>query len=221
MIDAHGAGRGAAETALRVDFKSMFVVGETLIASYIVMSEPVWEAPDAINHVDGPTKIIGRCTAGAGGGNDGAAVQRVHGRAARQAERRRRDARLYRDKFVIHLPPDMLLAGSGGSLAVPLDFHFDHAQRCEVAEAELRELGRAVQQVAEAEGLELGGSDDPRPKLQQLARVRGTLKEDSSRRTVQRLLREWASRPRQRLRSRARSTSFWWRGGTCSSRRSV
>ena len=124
-MEEHWHAECEAEIALRVDFKSMFVFGETLIASYIVMSEPVWEAPGAVNHGDGPTKFIG---------------------SVRQAQEAGTWRRLYMDvlleklsavdemlgfydKSVIHLPPDMLLAGSGGSLAVPLDFHVDHAQR--------------------------------------------------------------------------------------------
>jgi len=58
-MEEHWHAECEAEIALRVDFKSMFVFGETLIASYIVMSEPVWEAPGAVNHGDGPTKFIG------------------------------------------------------------------------------------------------------------------------------------------------------------------
>lgn len=57
-LEEHWHAAREAETALRVDFKSMFVFGETLIASYIVMSEQVWEAPDAVNHNDGPTRFI-------------------------------------------------------------------------------------------------------------------------------------------------------------------
>jgi hypothetical protein len=182
-----------AEIALRVDFKSMFVFGETLIASYILMSQPVWAAPDEVDHANGPTRFI-------------ASVRKAHeaGKVASPFSEyvdvlldKLKDVDemlgFYRDKFVIHLPPDMLLAGSGGSLAVPLDFYFDHAQRRQIAEAELRELGRTVQQLAEAEGLDLGGGegDDPRPKLQQLGRVRERLKKESSKRTVQRLLGEW------------------------------
>jgi hypothetical protein len=151
----------------------------------------VWEAPAAVNHGDGPTRFIS---------------------SVRRAQETRRVAPpfsvymdvlldklsgvdellgFYRDKFVIHLPPDMLLAGGGGSLAVPLDFHFDHARRRDVAEAELRELDRAVQEIVEAEGLDLGGDDgDPRPKLQKLAKVRDRLQNESSL-AVQRLLRDW------------------------------
>jgi hypothetical protein len=190
-LEEHWHAEREAEIALRVDFKSLFVFGETLIASYIVMSEPVWEAPAAVNHGDGPTRFIS---------------------SVRRAQETRRVAPpfseymdvlldklsgvdellgFYRDKFVIHLPPDMLLAGGGGSLAVPLDFHFDHARRRDAAEAELRELDRAVQEIVEAEGLDLGGDDgDPRPKLQKLAKVRDRLQNESSL-AVQRLLRDW------------------------------
>ena len=57
-LEEHWRVESEAEIALRVDFKSMFVYGDTLVSSYIVMSEPVWEAPDGIIHGDGPTRFI-------------------------------------------------------------------------------------------------------------------------------------------------------------------
>ena len=178
-LEEHWRVESEAEIALRVDFKSMFVYGDTLVSSYIVMSEPVWEAPDGIIHGDGPTRFI-------------TAVQRAHEEGALAAPFSEYmdvllellvavDAMLgfYRDKFVIHLPPDMLLAGGGGSLGVPLDFHLEHAQRRELAEAELRALRKTVRQVEQAEGLDLGDDEpDPRPKLQRLGRILGRLEHE-------------------------------------------
>jgi hypothetical protein len=182
-----------AEIALRIDFKSMFVFGETLIASYIVMSQPVWEAPGEIDHANGPTRFIATVRKAREAGKVAAPFSEYMDVLLDKLSAVDEMLGFYRDKFVIHLPPDMLLTGSGGSLAVPLDFHFDHAERRQVVEAELRELRRTLQQVVEAEGLDFGGGqdDDPRPKLQRLAGTRELLKDESSRRTVQRLLREW------------------------------
>ena len=54
-------------------------------------------------------------------------------------------------------------------MSVPLDFHVRHAPRREIADAEIRQLRKAVRQVERAEGLDLGSDDpDPRPKLQAL-----------------------------------------------------
>jgi hypothetical protein len=48
-----------------------------------------------------------------------------------------------------------------------------------------------VQEIAEAEGLDLGGDEgDPRPKLQKLAKVRDRLQKESNL-AMQRLLRDW------------------------------
>ncbi|MBA3736654.1 MAG: hypothetical protein H0W90_15935 [Actinobacteria bacterium] len=192
-LEEHWHTERETEIALRVDFKSLFVFGETLIATYIVMSEPVWEAPSDVNHGDGPTKFITSVRRTQNAGKLPAPFSEYMDVLLDQLTSVDEMLGFYRDKFVIHLPPDMLLAGSGGSLGLPLDFHFDHAPRREVAEAELRELGRQVQQIAEAEGVDLGGGgdDDPRSKLQQLTRMRKRLKEESSKKTVQRLLRDW------------------------------
>jgi hypothetical protein len=188
-LEEHWRDEREAEIALRVDFKSLFVFGETLISSYIVMSEPVWEAPNEVDHGNGPTRFILSMRAAQKAGKLAAPFAEYMDVLREKLIAVDDMLGFYRDKFVIHLPPDMLLASSGGSLAVPLEFHFNHAHRREVAEAELRELERAVEAIAAAEGLELGG-DDARAKLRQLEGLRAPLKE-SSKNVVQQLLRDW------------------------------
>jgi hypothetical protein len=164
-LEEHWRVERDAEIALRVDFKSLFVFGDTLIASYITMSEPVWEAPDGINHHDGTTAFIRSVQRAQEGGALPAPFSEYMEVVLDKLVAVDRLLGFYRDKFVVHLPPDMLLAGGGGSLAVPLDFHLEHAQRREVAEAELRSLRRTVRQVEQAEGLDLG-ADEPEPAAQ-------------------------------------------------------
>jgi len=48
----------AAQTALWLDYKSLFVFADILVGGYVRVSEVVWEAPDAINH-DGLSKFLG------------------------------------------------------------------------------------------------------------------------------------------------------------------
>ncbi len=193
-MEKHWRSELEAEIALRVDFKSMFVFGETLIGSYIVMSEPVWEAPVEVIHGDGPTRFIKSVQRAQEAGTVAPPFSDYMDVLFEKLVAVDDMLGFYRDKFVIHLPPDMLLAGGGGSLAVPLDFHVDHAQRREVAEAELRALRRTVRQVEKAEGLDLGDDEhDPRPKLQKLGQMLERLKHKSSVVTVQRLLRDWGT----------------------------
>lgn len=189
-LEEHWHTEREAEIALRVDFKSLFVFGETLISSYLVMSEPVWEAPGEIEHGDGPTRFILSVRQAQNAGPLAAPFSEYMDGLLEKLASVDDMLGFYRDKFVIHLPPDMLLAGSGGSLGVPLEFHFDHARRREVAEAELRELERAVEAVADEEGLKLSG-DDPRAQLRQLADMRTRMKNESSKQALRRLLREW------------------------------
>jgi hypothetical protein len=118
-MEEHWHAEREAEIALRVDFKSMFVFGETLIASYIVMSEPVWEAPDAVNHADGPTKFIGSVRRAQEAGTVAPPFSEYMDVLLEKLSAVDEMLGFYRDKFVIHLPPDMLLAGSGGAVAVP------------------------------------------------------------------------------------------------------
>jgi hypothetical protein len=120
------------------------------------VSELVWDAPESINHRDGLSSFL-RPVAKAQNGDPLpapfaeymdvlydklVAIDNILG--------------FYRDKFITHLPQDMLVAGSGGAISVPLNFHMEHRHRREVTEAELRALRKAVRQVEQAEGLNLG-----------------------------------------------------------------
>lgn len=189
-LEEHWRAGLEAEIALRVDFKSLFVFGETLLSSYLVMSEPAWEAPSDVDHGNGPTRFILSVRKAQKAGQVAPPFSEYMDVLLEKLAAVDDMLGFYRDKFVIHLPPDMLLAGSGGSLGVPLEFHFDHARRREVAEAELRELERAVAAVAAEEDLELGG-DDARAQLRKLAAMRAALKKESSKKELRRLLREW------------------------------
>jgi hypothetical protein len=185
----------AAEIQLRVDYKSLFVFGDLLVAAYITMSEPIWEAPASVRQQDGTTAFI-------------TSVQKLraatHLPEVPQPFAGYMDVLLdplistdrllgfYRDKFIVHLGPDMFNVGGGGSMAIPLDFHVEHAPRKEVAEAELRRLRKALRQVEKAEGLDLGSDEpDPRPRLQAMANRIDELTQRSSVETVQNLLKEW------------------------------
>ena len=96
----------------------------------------------------------------------------------------------YRDTFITHLPCGIYLLGGGESLAMPLDFHFDHGRR-DVTERELRLLEKSLRQIEVAEGLDLHSSEDPRGALRDLARMSDGLTLDPSRRTLRNLLKEW------------------------------
>jgi hypothetical protein len=86
----------------------------------------------------------------------------------------------------------MFMAGSGGAIGVPLDFHMEHGHRREVTEAELPALRASVREVEQTEGFDLGSDEpDPRPKLQKLAMLLGRLKHEQSVKTVKSLLKEW------------------------------
>ncbi len=181
-----------AETALGLDYKSLFVFADILVAGYVRVSEVVWEAPETINHRDGLSAFLRSVAKTKDEGplpepfseymdalyDKLAALDNVLG--------------FYRDKFITHLPEDMFMAGSGDTIGVPLDFHMEHGRRREVAEAELRALRKAVRQVERAEGFDLGDDEhDPRPKLRKLAALLGQLKQDESVKTVKNLLKEW------------------------------
>jgi hypothetical protein len=98
---------------------------------------------------------------------------------------------LCRDKFITHLPPDMLIFGSGWSSSVPLDFHIDHARRREVSEAELRQLRDSVREIERDDALELGGDEpDPRPNFRRLVKRLDGLKAENAQ-VIKNLMRHW------------------------------
>ena len=74
----------------------------------------------------------------------------------------------YRDKFVVHLPADMSLTSSSFGITTPLDFEVSHARQEQVAEARLRALGKALDEIERSEDISLGSGDkDPQKKASQ------------------------------------------------------
>jgi hypothetical protein len=184
-----------AETQLRVDYKSLFVFGEITFRDYLVLSEVVWEAPAGIEHDQGPTRFLSSVA-----------------RATRETplDPRSRFGRLiqpllplmqavdnslgfYRDKFVIHVPADMLLSGGGGAIGTPLPFSMSYERRQEVEEAQLTRLAELVKQVEEEQGINLGAGDDPKPKLRKLSDMLDRLDDPETVKAVQSALKEWGA----------------------------
>ncbi len=191
-LDEAYARERAATTALWLDYKSLFVFADILVGGYVRVSEMIWEAPDSISHRDGVSRFL--VSVARTQTESGLSVPFAEYMDALYEKLVSIDNVLgfYRDKFITHLPTDMFMASSGGAIAVPLDFHMDHGHRREVTEAQLRALRKAVRQVEEAEGLELGSDEpDPRPKLRKLAALLGKLQHEQSVRTVKNLLKEW------------------------------
>jgi hypothetical protein len=191
-LDEAYARERSAETALWLDYKSLFVFADILVGGYVRVSEFAWEAPECINHRDGLSRFLGSVARARADGDlpepfcdymevlyeKLVAIDNVLG--------------FYRDKFITHLPSDMFMVSSGGAIAVPLSFHMDHGHRKEVTEAELRVLRKTVRQVEQAEGLDLGSDEpDPRPKVQKLAKLLGSLEHEQSVSTVKNLLKDW------------------------------
>ena len=58
--EAHRVER-AADTALWLDYRSLFVFGDLLLADFVGMSELVWEAPEDVDHLNGPTRFVASC----------------------------------------------------------------------------------------------------------------------------------------------------------------
>jgi hypothetical protein len=191
-LDQAYARERAAETALWLDYKSFFVFADILVGGYVRVSELVWEAPESINHRDGLSAFL-RSVAKARV-DDPLPAPFAEYMDALYDKLVAMDNVLgfYRDKFITHLPQDMFMAGSGGAISVPLNFHMEHGHRREVTEAELRALRKTVRQVEHGEGLDLGSDEhDPRPKLRKLAQLLGQLKNEQSVTTIKNLLKEW------------------------------
>jgi hypothetical protein len=182
-----------AETALWVDYKSLFVFGDILVASYVSFSEVIWEAPEGVNHHDGLSTFLRSVErARAAPGLSGAFADYMDILYNRLMELDDLVG-FYRDKFITHLPPDMSI-GAGMAISVPLDFHYEHGRRREVTEAELRNLRKTVRQVEKAEELDLGADEpDPRRKLRTLGTMLGRFKHAQSSATIRALLKEWGS----------------------------
>jgi hypothetical protein len=181
-----------ANTAVLLDYKSLFLFGDILVGDYVAMSEPVWEAPPELEHGDGLSAFL-RSVATAGGNGELPAPFSEY-MDVLQPLLVAVDDRVgfYRDRFITHVPPEMLTAGGGGSVGAPLGFHISHAPRREASEAELRRLRRTVRQVEQREGLDLGSDEpDPRPKLQKLGKSLDQLTHAENVTTVKNLLKQW------------------------------
>ena len=182
----------AAEKAVRLDYKSLFVFADILLGGYVHVSEGVWDGPEGINHRDGLSRFLATVTKMRA---DGDLPEPFGGYMAVLYDKLVALDNLlgfYRDKFITHLPPDLFMAGSGGAIAVPLEFHVEHGHRREVTEAELRTLRTTLRQVERSEGLDLGSDEpDPRPKLRKFSVLLGRMKNEQSVRTIKNLLKEW------------------------------
>jgi hypothetical protein len=182
-----------AETAIWLDYKSLFVFADILLSVYVQMSEHVWEAPGELDHRQGLSPFLTSADRVLLDLEPGSmfAVSMADLFASLKAI----DHLLgfYRDKFITHPRPDLSVVGSGTSLSVPLDFHRSYGRRVQASEQQLRRLRKAVRQVEREEGLRPLFSDDsdPRDGLRALAMRLEGLKHDRSIQTVKNLLKEW------------------------------
>lgn len=175
------------DTALLVDYKSFFIFGDLLLGAYPSFSELAWDAPAGIEHTEGitqfwrsvdrvayePESTFGTCM-----------------RAVLQ-EIKALDHSLgfYRDKFIVHPPPDLSPSGSE-ALADPLTFEMSHDRLLPPAHAELQRLSDGLDKIAERENIDLSG-DDPRSRLRQLNRMLPELDDRQSIKTARELLSDW------------------------------
>jgi hypothetical protein len=186
--------RERAETALWLDYKSLFVFADVLLGRFVSLSEPAWEAPSEVEQHRGLTKFL-------------VSVEKVE-----QSSRlvppfadymtRLRDRLqaldnvlgVYRDVFVIHVPPDLARTGAISSMSVPLDFERSHGRGREPTEDELQRLRAAVRKVEDAVGHPLcPDEEDPRPRLWGLTARLGRLKTAQAW-AVKDLVKEWGMR---------------------------
>lgn len=184
-----------AETRLRIDYKSLLVFGEIVFRDYLVFSEVIWDAPAGIEHGEGPTWFLG-------------SVKKVTSKDPLDPSSRfgrlvipllplmhsvDNSLGFYRDKFVIHVPADMLLAGAGGAVGAPLPFSMGYARRREIEEAQLKRLAQTIKRVEASEGVSLGAGDDPQPKLRRLSDMLDRIDDPSTVKEVQDTLKEWGA----------------------------
>lgn len=181
------------EWAVSLDFKSLYVFGDLTLSAYVAMSEPVWDAPASVRHGAGLSPFVNDVSRLMDVGVLRSGTEFAFYMDLLHERLRAIDASFgwYRNKFIVHLPPDVLPSPGGGG-ATPLQFEVSHARQGDVKDAQLRALRRTVRQVERAEGLSLGDdSHDPRPKLRKLAHLLHELKDPKSVATVQNLLLEW------------------------------
>jgi hypothetical protein len=177
------------ETAVWVDYESFFLFGELLLGEYASFSEHAWDAPLSVVHTDGITKLwrsVDQATY-----EPGSVFGACMEAALDWIKSLDHSLGFYRDKFIVHLPPDMS-PGGGGALADPLVFDMSYTRRRQAAESDLARLAHAVREVADREGLDLG-TEDPRFALRRLGRRLPQLREPRSVTKVHALLREWGA----------------------------
>lgn len=184
-----------AETQLRVDYKSLFVFGEITFRDYLVLSEVVWEAPAGVVQDDGPSRFL-------------RTVTEVTREAPLNSQSRfgrlvlpllplmhsvDNSLGFYRDKFVIHVPADMLVSGAGGAVGAPLPFRMSYRRRREIEEAQLTRLAELVTRVENEQRVDLGTGDHAQSKLRQLSNMLDRLDDPETVKAVQSELKEWGA----------------------------
>jgi len=182
-----------AEVGVSLYYKSLFVFGDILTGDYVRLSEPVWQAPEGIDHSRGLSSFLASVKRAREMGPLPSPFDEYMDALNHPMQRADQLLGFYRDKFITHLPSDIVTAGGGGSLSSPLDFSITHSRRRgAVNEAEFRRLRAAVRQVEAAEGLNVGSDEpDPRQKLQRLGGLMGSFTKPASTQTIQNLLKEW------------------------------
>ncbi len=181
-----------AETAQWLDYKSLFLFSDILLGRYVVLSEPVWDAPEAIEHANGVSSFLTSVTKARANGQFVAPfadfMHRLHTPLAALDNL----VGLYRDMFVTHLPPDIVRTGGTASLNIPLDFQRSYGPHRQVSDEELQELRLKLRQVEGKERLPLCPDDeDPRSRLWALAADLPRMKNEAAARTVRRLIKQW------------------------------
>jgi hypothetical protein len=192
-LDAACAREDGAETALWLDYKSLFVFADILLGVYLQMSEYVWEAPNDLDHRQGLSPFLASVDRVRSDLEPGSMFAASMDDLLTSLKAIDRWLGFYRDKFIIHPRTDLSIVSSGTSLSVPLDFHRSYGHLTQATDAELRRLRRTVRQVEKAEGFRplFADDSDPRDGLRALAMRLEGLKHEQSIVTVKNLLREW------------------------------